>query len=77
MNQGVNQAQDHYLMWLYNITLVDVDRDPIPINSVLGNLTSDLAVVVSNNTIEKYVNCSNGVTSQEILIKKQCKCSTC
>ena len=58
-----------------NITLVNVDKDPI--NPVLGNLTSDLAVVVSNNTIEKYVSCSNGRESQEILIKKQCKCSTC
>ena len=58
-----------------NITLVDVDKDPT--HPLLGNLTSDLAVVVSNNTIEKYVSCSNGVTSQEILIKKQCKCSTC
>ena len=59
-----------------NVTLVNVDKDPI--NPVLGNLTSDLTVVVSNNTIEKYVNCSNGrKNQQEILIKKQCKCSTC
>ena len=58
-----------------NITLVNVDKDPT--HPLLGNLTSDLAVVVSNNTIEKYVNCSNAQKNQEILIKKQCKCSTC
>ena len=58
-----------------NITLVNVDKDPT--HPLLGNLTSDLAVVVSNNTIGKYVNCNNGLKSQGILIKKQCKCSTC
>ena len=58
-----------------NVTLVNVDKDPT--HPLLGNLTSDLTVVVSNNTVEKYVNCSNGRKSKEILIKKQCKCSTC
>ena len=58
-----------------NVTLVNVDKDPT--NQLLGNLTSDLTVVVSNNTIEKHVNCSNGPNSEGILIKKQCKCSTC
>ncbi|CAI8043552.1 hypothetical protein GBAR_LOCUS24156 [Geodia barretti] len=52
-----------------NITLVNVDKDPT--HPLLGNLTSDLTVVVSNNTIEKYVNCNNGLKSQGILIKKQ------
>ena len=60
-----------------NFTLVNVDIDPI--NPLLGNLTSDLTVVVSNNTIEKYVNCSNGRKSEGILIKKQCtaQCKCC
>ncbi|CAI8023423.1 hypothetical protein GBAR_LOCUS13694 [Geodia barretti] len=52
-----------------NITLVNVDKDPT--HPLLGNLTSDLAVVVSNDNIGKYVNCSNGLNNEQILIKKQ------
>ena len=54
-----------------NVTLINVERDPA--NQLLGNLSSELTVVVSSNTIEKYVTCSNGRSSEELVIKKQRK----
>ena len=53
-----------------NVTLINVERNPA--NPLLGNLTSELTVVVSSNTIEKYVTCSNGQSSEELVIKRQC-----
>ena len=55
-----------------NVTLINVERDPA--NTLIGNLTSELTVVVSSNTIEKYVTCSNGRSREELVIKKQRKC---
>lgn len=50
-----------------NITLINVQSD-----GALGNFTSNITLVVSQDTVGKHVNCSNGRFTQGSAIMKQC-----
>ena len=54
-----------------NVTLITVETESL--ESPLGNLTSELTVFVSQDTIQKRVYCDNGKNNASSIIKKQCK----
>ena len=59
-----------------NVTLVSAVQNPV--HSILGNLTSEMTVTVTNNTLGKRVYCSDGrltlTESPYIVIRKQGNC---
>ena len=65
-------SEDEGSNHIVNVTLTNVESDPM--NPLLGNLTSELTISVSEDTILKHVQCSDGqVRTVSSIIKKQCK----
>ena len=59
---------------IHNVTLVSTVQDPTRMQ--LGNLTSEMTVAVTSNTLGKHVFCSNGTDEGlSIVIKEKCKFS--
>ena len=56
-----------------NVTLISADQNPM--HNELGNLSSQITVLVTNNTLGKNVSCSDRIQEMipSIPIMKQCK----
>ena len=61
-----------------NVTLISVDQSPL--HPDLGNVSSQITVLVTNNTLDKHVYCGNGRLREDeapsIVIMRRCKTLT-
>ena len=61
-----------------NVTLISADQSPL--HPDLGNVSSQITVLVTNNTLDKHVYCGNGRLREDeapsIVIMRRCKTLT-